>query len=370
MNPDGSQLERLTDDSSFDYGPHFSPDGQKIVFASRRGGLFQLYIMNPDGTDTTRLTESEGNDYDPRWSPDGAQITFSSDRDGDVEIFVINVDGSSERQLTNNDTFDVSPIWSPDGQWIAYSASDNTEGADDPNIILMRPDGSEVTRITLSPSYDGDAVSWSPDSEWLIIPSQRVGNYELYALRLADRKFGALTRTAGDEFSGFLSADGRYLLINAFYEDYTGLLIQDLSTGETTQLTVNTTASSASWYHQEGVVFDGSWLEQALLPDEICTYSTDESYGFTAENPIPIGNGPSFGGPFDGMNLYTYVRGATDVAQRWGRGHIFPANSQGDTLDTLIITTEDDQAFTLYVNLFDYSIPEIPVGMYCDLEYP
>lgn len=368
MNPDGSELQRLTDSDGFDFGVQVSPDRQRVVFSSSRDGRLQLYTMNLDGSDVIRITESEGDDRDPWWSPDGTQIVFSSDRDGEPEIFIINADGSNEQQLTNNDVWDVTPSWSPNGEWIAFSSG---LGAEDPNIFLMRPDGSELTRLTFSPSYDGDAITWSPDSQWLIMPSQRIGNYELYALHIESGQFGAISRTEGDEFSGFLSADGRYLLINAYYQDYVGVLIQDLATGETTKLTSGASASYATWLPDPNATFDDNWLQQAFIPDETCVYATDEEYGFTAEKPIPIGNGPQFGGPFDGFNLYTYVRGSQDEAQTWLRGHTFPTNSREEILDTLIITTEDsNRVFTLFVNIYDYSIPEIPVGMYCDLEFP
>jgi TolB protein len=367
MKPDGSGLQRLTDDEFFDFEPQISPDGQKVVFSSERDGQLQLYVVNLDGTELTRLTNSEGNDRAPWWSPDSTQIVFSSDRNGKPDLFIIDADGSNEQQLTSNDMWDVSPSWSPDGQWIAFSSSPDEE---DPNIYLIRPDGTELTRVTLSPSYDGDAVTWSSNSQWLIIPAQRIGNYELYALNLETGQFGAITHTAGNEYSGLLSADGRYLLINAYYENYTGLIIQDLATGETTELTPGTTASYATWLTDPDTSFDATWLAQAILPAETCVYATDENYGFTAETPIPIGNGPQFGGPFDGFNLYTYVRGSTDEAQTWVRGHTFPTNSRDEILDTLIITTENGQSFTLYVSINDYSIPEIPIGMYCDLELP
>ena len=368
MKPDGSDLRQLTEDNFINFGPKIAPNGQKIAFNSIQDGMVQIYLMDIDGSNISRLTMGEGNARDPNWSPDGSKIAFSSDRDGDPEIFIINSDGSGERQLTNNDTSDVTPIWSPNGEWIAFSSAFEAE---DPNIFLMRPDGSELTRITFSPSYDGDALSWSPDGEWLIFPAQRIGNYELYALRLEDRLFGPLTRTEGDEYSGLLSSDGRYLLINVFYEDYTGLIVQDLAKGITIELTsADIFASNGAWNPIFDAEYDPTFLEQAILPDETCTYATDESYGYTAENPIPIGNGPIFGGPFDGFNLYTYVRGTINEPQEWVRGHTFPSNSQEDVLDTLYITTESGQEITLFVRLFDYSVPEIPVGMYCDLEYP
>lgn len=137
-------------------------------------------------------------------------------------------------------------------------------------------------------------------------------------------------------------------------------------------LTANgSSASFASWLPDAEASFNAQWLTNNLTSDDdICIYAEDETYGFTAENPMPIGNGPNFGGPFDGMNAYSFLRVAPGEAQEWIRGHTFPSNSRNDILDTLIISAEGGQGVELYVNINDYSIPQIPVGMYCDPQYP
>ena len=368
MNADGSNWQRLTEDDFIDYGPQPSPDGQKIAFASDRDGTFQIYTMNMDGSELTRLSQSEGNDQNPTWSPDGTQLAFDSERNGEHRIFVINADGSGEHPLVSNNMSQYSPTWSPDGEWIAFSTSSEEI---DPNIYIVRPDGLDLRRITFSPNYDGDQAIWSPDSQWLIFPSWRIGNYELYAVKVDGSQFGTLTRTEGDEFSGILSPDGRYLLLNAYYEEYIGIIVRDLETGEDAILTdAAADASYATWLPSSQVTFSDLWLTQTLTESESCVYATDEAYGYEAENPIPMGNGPSFGGPFDGMHTYSFVRVTPGEAQTSIRGHNFPSNSQGDYLDTIIITSESGRKVVLYVNINNYSIPEIPVGLFCDLALP
>lgn len=368
MNADGSNWQRLTTDDFIDYGPQPSPDGEKIAFSSNRDGLFQIYTMNRDGSDLIRVSRSVGEDQNPTWSPDGKQLAFDSERDGKQSLFVINADGSSERLIDTGNLLVYSPLWSPNGTWIAFSAS-SVEG--DPNIYIVRPDGSDLQRMTFSPNYDGDQASWSPDSQWLIFPSRRIGNYELYGVKVDGSQFGTITRTEGDEFSGLLSPDGRYLLINAYYEEYIGLIVRDLETGEDVRLTdAAADASYATWLPQPQVTFSDLWLTQTLTESEACVYATDEAFGYDAENPIPMGNGPSFGGPFDGMHTYSFVRVMPGEAQTSIRGHNFPSNSQGDYLDTIILTSESGREVVLYVNINDYSIPQIPVGLFCDLALP
>ena len=42
---DGSNLTQLTDDSADDVAAQVSPDGTRVLFASNRGGSWDLYVM-------------------------------------------------------------------------------------------------------------------------------------------------------------------------------------------------------------------------------------------------------------------------------------------------------------------------------------
>ena len=42
---------------------------QKIAFASKRNGDYEIYVMNNDGSNQTRLTNNPVMDTDPAWSP-------------------------------------------------------------------------------------------------------------------------------------------------------------------------------------------------------------------------------------------------------------------------------------------------------------
>jgi len=57
----------------------------KIVFAYRRVGdrvNSEIYIMNPDGSGLEKLTDNGLRNVGPLWSPDGKKIGFSSYREG------------------------------------------------------------------------------------------------------------------------------------------------------------------------------------------------------------------------------------------------------------------------------------------------
>jgi Tol biopolymer transport system component len=161
MNSDGSAQTRIFSNTNlFDGVPSWSPDGQKLAFASARDGNNEIYTMNVDGSAPTRLTFNAANDTLPAWSPDGSKIAFESNRTGNFQIYVMNADGSGLVQLTHNSspTFDGTPAWSPDGTKIAFGSS---RAGGTTQIWVMNADGTGATKLT---SEAGATLpAWSPD---------------------------------------------------------------------------------------------------------------------------------------------------------------------------------------------------------------
>ena len=122
-------VRRLTDGTSNDNSPSWSPRGDRIAFTSKRDESddYDIYSIRPDGTGVRRLTNARGNDSHPVWSPDGEWIAFTSSRGGFRdeaplhpfnpqpygEICVMRADGSDVRVLTDNQFEDGTPTWIP-----------------------------------------------------------------------------------------------------------------------------------------------------------------------------------------------------------------------------------------------------------------
>ena len=165
MDPDGTDVRRLTTDPEGDFGPSWSADGKEIVFVSTRDGNGEIYVMDADGSDQRRLTNDPASDRGPSFSPDGEHIAFASNREPDTfdDIFVMDDDGGDVRNVTNLPVplFALEPSWSPDGEHIAFTHSGNPLNFE---IFVVRPDGSGQTNLTNDNGLDGFA-SWSPDGE-------------------------------------------------------------------------------------------------------------------------------------------------------------------------------------------------------------
>lgn len=117
MNADGTNITNLTQGTDIfldNVQSAWSPDGNRIVFASNWDGAWDIHIMNADGSNRTNLTMgSPSEEAQPTWSPDGMSIAYVSWRNGNTDIFVMAPDGSGERQLTTNPSNDIRPAWGP-----------------------------------------------------------------------------------------------------------------------------------------------------------------------------------------------------------------------------------------------------------------
>lgn len=104
------------------------------------------------------------------------RIAFVSTRDGNPEIYVMRPDGSGLVNLTNNPANDRLPAWSPDGSKIAFRS---TRGRNT-DIYVMNDDGSDVVRLTDHPAVD-TSPSWTSDGK-VLFSSNRSGRFEIYVV--------------------------------------------------------------------------------------------------------------------------------------------------------------------------------------------
>jgi len=187
----GGAPHKLTTDPSPDYNPAFSPDGRWVVFTSDRHGTADLFALDLDGRGApVRLTSSNAMEDAAAFSPDGRSLAFVSTESGNPDIFVMPFEpeepdaATRARNITRDEGGDFNPAFSPDGDWVAFSsnrdASDDlfwSPGAPDDyragDVYVMRPDGTDVRRLTEDPGWDG-SPTWTPDGS-LVFYSQRGG---------------------------------------------------------------------------------------------------------------------------------------------------------------------------------------------------
>ena len=178
MNADGSGKKVVfSDKNGAAFVPTWSPDGQWIAFGF--GGFFgarettpaKLMMVRADGSQESKdLTKGLPNSGFPTWSPDGKKIIYRVWGAGEYGLRVLNLDDGSIKTLTTE--LDNFPAYSPSGDLITFTHRDAKTL--DYDIFTMRPDGTDVRRLTTTPGNDSHS-SWSPDGKYILWSSGRYG---------------------------------------------------------------------------------------------------------------------------------------------------------------------------------------------------
>ncbi|WP_313805729.1 DPP IV N-terminal domain-containing protein [Flavobacterium sp.] len=106
---------QLTNKEGYDSGAVFSPNGKKIAFYGydKAKKFYDIYLMNPDGSNLEKLTDDATEDYSPTWSPDGNWLAFTRGDASNYDIWLININTKELKRLTDNPKRDESPFWCP-----------------------------------------------------------------------------------------------------------------------------------------------------------------------------------------------------------------------------------------------------------------
>ncbi|MBX3065445.1 MAG: PD40 domain-containing protein [Anaerolineae bacterium] len=179
INVDGSILTKLTDNSSSDVAPKWSPDGRHIAFISDRDGNDELYLMNVDGSQQRRLTYDQSVAQLVDWSPKSQVILFTGYRSGKSTIFTLDITNGDQRALTNGMYDSYLPSWSPDGSKIVFTSRQ----AEHSQIFAINADGSEQKALSDAQTLDFREPSWSPNGEYVAFTTIKNGITELYVVQ-------------------------------------------------------------------------------------------------------------------------------------------------------------------------------------------
>jgi TolB protein len=213
IRKDGTHAENLTDDSCrrrddclADRDPSYSPGGGRIAFgrvfhSETRDFEIDLFVMHANGTHRRQIT-SPGpffEDYDPSWSPDGSRLVFFrwDPNRGSHALFTVEPDGSDLTRITSWHLDPAQGVdWSPNGRWILFSAKPEGQSG---NLRMIRPNGTGLRLITGATKADWLKPCFSPDGTRIAsarsLGAGADGNPDIYVMRLDGSHQRNITRT-------------------------------------------------------------------------------------------------------------------------------------------------------------------------------
>jgi len=204
------------------------------------------YYKTPIGTDYGRLV-------------DGGRWWLVNGTSRDVRNQHIMVDGEDCATILrlcgyntsrNNWATNTYPRSSPDATKVAW-VSDQLGDGDVYYVTTRRPD--PVRGLKARPTRAGAALSWSPPAR-----SQEVAGYIVYGARRSERRYRALARVSGTEWSGpELGPETRFIVAAREHSGLEGYCSQPVTVGDERVETLHFEAELAERSRTARLVVDG-----------------------------------------------------------------------------------------------------------------
>ena len=239
--------------------PAFSPHRKRIAYWSRPdryGQREHIWTMPASSGEPVAVTDGSSTDLNPVWSPDGKYLYFSSNRGGSSNIWRVAIDEdtgvvagspqavtsigattsvlylsfsrtgrlaySAQTDIRNLRRVSFNPtqgalgkpiavtqgslqLWFPDvsadGEWLtAYTMGQQR------HIYVMRTDGTDQRDLTPD-NFRHAWPRWSPDGQRIAFTSRRTGDYELWIMNRDGSGLHQLSKSSGGHYAPW-SADG------------------------------------------------------------------------------------------------------------------------------------------------------------------
>lgn len=267
---DGVKHTKLTSFEGEDRQPRLSADGKRLYYLSEQGGSFNVYATYlADPTTVKRLTNHKT--HPVRFLSVAADGTLCYTYDGDIYL---KKEGAAARKLavtmTSDDTStdrQLLPVrmggdaaLSPDGKQLAFVFRGE--------IFVTSTDYTTTKQITHTAAAEAD-VCFSPDGRKLCYASERDGKWQIFTAELSrkeDVNFAYATTVVEkplfkdnklDRRVPHFSPDGKEI---AYIENRDRLMVLNLASGKTRQITDGTQCYSTSGGFNYSWSPDGKWF--------------------------------------------------------------------------------------------------------------
>jgi dipeptidyl aminopeptidase/acylaminoacyl peptidase len=159
---------------------------------------------------TVRAMARVGAAWSPSFAPGGDRLAFVSALSGVPQVWIVDAAGGYPELVTSLDDQVGSVSWSPDGEWLAFSLAPG--GGMNTQVYLVRPDGTDLHRITDGGRENNWMGSWSHDSAVLTLASNRdgLGSMDAYAYDVGAGDVSLVTKNPGIGALAEISRDGTH----------------------------------------------------------------------------------------------------------------------------------------------------------------
>ena len=208
----------------------------KIVFHKEEGGKKQICIADFDGTHEQVLTTAKSKVVAPRWNkdPENPLVLYSEYTTLNVRLMSIDLQGK-KTVAVSFDGLNMLPAFSEDGRKVVLCLSDKGSTQLYEYEYDKKLGRSVYTALT---DNEGNNISPTllPNGDVVFCSDYEMGTPQIYSLK---HKKGTITRLSdgGSCFSPTYSAANNKVAYSQMQEGTAQVMVYDLTTGITTQLT-------------------------------------------------------------------------------------------------------------------------------------
>ena len=163
-----------------------SPDGERVALQKNDSGngtgASDIWLREFARGTTDRLTFDPAVDWAPVWSPSGDRVVYASQRDGVENLYwKVSSNAGDDQPLLKSDAAKLPLSWSRDGRFLLYSVR-STKTRDDLWVLPM--DGKEGAKaegkvFLETPAFESQG-QFSPDSHFIAYTSDATGASQIY----------------------------------------------------------------------------------------------------------------------------------------------------------------------------------------------
>ena len=145
------------------------------------------------------------------------QVFYSSFRPQGWDIHISKDNGQTFNPFTSHSSLDYDAKISPDGNWVVFTS----ERLGKPQLFVKHTVGDTLPRLLVKSNSMQDQVDFSPDGHWIAFVSSHEGNAEIYKLpfkpldTLLVKDAQNLTNHAGGDFRPRFSHDGNSIAFSS-----------------------------------------------------------------------------------------------------------------------------------------------------------
>ena len=192
-------------ESDYISSPELSGDEQSVVVFLQRTGDNDIWTIELARNLARRVTDGPPADAHPLWDPDGQHVVFSSRRFGGGGPARQALSGGKAEPLFAGAENGLPLSWTRDRQYLLLRRDSGKNGSD---IVAVATTGERREVPVAQSQYDETEGQFSPDGRWVALVSNESGRSEVFVQSFPEGRSRAQVSTAGGTQVRW-SADGK-----------------------------------------------------------------------------------------------------------------------------------------------------------------